>query len=461
MQMLRTLHGLIHGRFPQGSLYLFPDRGTVLDFSRGRFSPLIRDNPQLALHVQDTDAVNIKRVGSSILYLRGARSTSNIGGLKRSSAQLKSVPVDQGVFDEADEMESRMIDLALERMSHSTVKEQVFLSTPAIPGYGVDAMFEISDKRHWFLSCEGCGHETCLELEFPDGLHEQPDGSVIRVCRRCGSEIFPTNGNWRALHPSRSADLVGWRISQLCSLFVDPAEILRMYRNPPNGNLAEVMNSKLAAAYIAAENRLSREQVLALCVPSTPILQEDRTPSCMGVDVGGKLHVVIGRRRTDGKKMITHIGEYLHFADVADLARRFNVSCCVIDGMPETRAARDFASTSVGKVFLCFYSDSQKSNFLWSTKDNTVKVGRTESLDQSHTAITSGEVVLPAESETLHEFARHCANVARVIHKEPDTGLSKYLYIQTGPDHYRHSWNYLNLALCQAGQSFFKNYPKY
>ena len=35
-----------------------------------------------------------------------ARSTKNIGGTKKSSSQLKSIPVDRVIFDELDEMRS-------------------------------------------------------------------------------------------------------------------------------------------------------------------------------------------------------------------------------------------------------------------------------------------------------------------------------------------------------------------
>lgn len=49
--MLKTLHGLISGRYPQGALYLFPTRQDVQDFSRGRFGPLLSDNPDVARFV--------------------------------------------------------------------------------------------------------------------------------------------------------------------------------------------------------------------------------------------------------------------------------------------------------------------------------------------------------------------------------------------------------------------------
>ena len=133
---------------------------------------------KLSKFVQDTDAQTIKRIGKSMLYMRGARSTAKVGGMKRSASALKSIPVDRVVFDERDEMADDMVDLALERMSHSSIKEEVHLSTPTIPDYGVDKLFQQSDQRHWFIKCPKCGGDTCLELEFPGCLEETSDGQV-------------------------------------------------------------------------------------------------------------------------------------------------------------------------------------------------------------------------------------------------------------------------------------------
>ena len=45
VNVLKSMHGLISGRYPQGVLYLFPTVNDVTDFSKGRFSPLLDDNP--------------------------------------------------------------------------------------------------------------------------------------------------------------------------------------------------------------------------------------------------------------------------------------------------------------------------------------------------------------------------------------------------------------------------------
>ena len=180
-----------------------------------------------------------------MLYLRGARATGKIEGIKKTSSSLKGIPVDRIVFDEVDEMDPAMIDLALERLSHSKVKEEAYLSTPSIPDFGIDKLYNEADQRVWMISCEHCGAETCLELEFPSCLLELPTGQVIRACKKCQKEIFPRNGHWVAQYPQRSKDLVGWWISQLNSAYVDPGKILKAFRDPPNRNLAEVITPSL------------------------------------------------------------------------------------------------------------------------------------------------------------------------------------------------------------------------
>ena len=455
--MIKTLHGLITNRYPQGVLYLFPSRGDVLDFSRGRFAPLINDNECVAKYVQDTDSQTIKRIGKAMLYLRGARSTAKVGGFKRTSSQLKSVPVDRVVFDEADEMEYGMIDLAKDRLSHSSIKEEIYLSTPTIPGWGVDSLFQNSDQRHWLIRCSKCGGETCLELEFPNCLEELSDGKVIRLCQRCrDNEIYPKDGQWISSYPGRAKDIVGWRISQLNSLYVDPGKILQLYQDPPHGNISEVYNSKLAQAHISAENRLTVSEILELC-GDKPIAENDTGPCFLGADVGNLIHCVIGKRHWNKKGQIVYIGAFPDWNHLDILMKRFNVCRAVIDALPETRLAREFAQQHKGKVSLCFYQEHQKGTYNWKERESIVAANRTEALDASHNELAQGKIILPRECETLHEFARQCSNVARVLKTDHDIGLSRYVYLKMGNDHYRHAQSYESMARGFGAGSAFDN----
>ena len=449
--VLKTLHGHVHGKYPQGSLYLFPTRDDVKDFSKARFDPLIEQNPFIGAYVRSTDSQNIKRVGKGFLYLRGARSTKTVGGTKKSSSQLKSISVDRVVFDEFDEMEEAMIELAQYRVAHSRVKELIYLGTPTIPDYGIDAKYQSSDQRVWMLECPSCGKETSLDMEFPDSLKRRIDGTAYRACIHCGAELHPSKGRWVAQYPSKSKDLVGWWISQLNSNYVDPTAILNRYEDPPYGDLSEVMNSTLGRAYIPAENRLTRQEVLGCCGVD-PMLNKHEGPTFMGVDVGRVLHTVIGQRKTRNSIKILKVGRYDSFNDLHDLAAAFNVKSAVIDLFPEKRKVVEFQKSENFSVFGCNYVETRTGGIAWDEKEHIIRGNRTEICDMTHDLVaSSGRLELPRRNQEIEEFVKEMCNIAKVLDENPDTGARAFRYKKLGADHYRHALNYALLASERIG----------
>ena len=449
--VIRTLHGMIFGHYPQGAVYLFPTRDDVKDFSKARFDPLIEQNYCINQYVTNTDAQNIKQIGKAFLYLRGARITKTVGGSKKSSSQLKSIPVDRVVFDERDEMDDSMVELARERVSHSTVQEIISLGTPTIPDYGIDKQYQNSDQRVWMIRCKKCGKDTCLELEFPACIIRKADGSAYRACVHCQSEIFPRDGQWVPQYPERSKYLVGWWISQLNSLYVRPEYILDLYEDPPNGDLSEVMNSKLGRAYIPAENRLTAQEVFACCGNDAPLLKHDG-PCCMGVDVGRDLHVAVGHKKTRHNLKIIWFGRVSTFNDLHDIAQKYNVRSAVIDLKPEIRKVREFQAAEHFMTFACDYVETRVGMTSWDEKDKIIKCNRTEICDASHDLVTSqGRLELPRRHFEMELFVKELCNIAKVLEEDADTGMRVYRYKKLGPDHYRHALNYLMLAAERVG----------
>jgi hypothetical protein len=461
--VLRTLHGHVMNRYPQGSLYLFPTTRDVGDFSKARFDPLIQHNGFIGRHVKavgqkGTDAQNIKKIGRGFLYLRGAKSTKNIGGAKKSSSQLKSIPCDRVVFDELDEMDGGMVELAKHRVMHSEVKELMYLGTPTIPNYGIDKMYQNSDQRVWMLECPACAKETCLDLEFPNSIRRRVDGSAYRACIHCHAELHPSKGRWEAQVPSKSKDLVGWWISQLNSIYVDPSYILDKYENPPSGDMSEVMNSHLGRAWMPAENRLTHEQVYACCGHDAELLRHDG-PTCMGVDVGSQLHVVIGERTTRNTLKIVKLGRYKHFTELHDLARAFNVRSAVIDLYPEQRKVREFQRSESFSVFGCQYVETRSQQIAWDEKDRVIKCNRTEICDMSHETVAEpGRLILPRRNNEIDEFATEVCNIVKILDEDAETGAKTFRYKKTSSnDHYRHALNYAILAAERCGTVSDKN----
>ena len=452
INVLKTLHGLVHGRYNQGALYLFPTRDDVGDFSKGRFDPLIAQNPFIGAYVQNTDSKNMKQIGKGFLYLRGARATKTVGGTKKSSSQLKTISVDRVVFDEFDEMEESMIELAQYRIAHSKIKELIYLSTPTIPDYGIDKLYQKSDQRAWMLECPACGKETGLDLEFPNSIRRRLDGTAYRCCIHCHGELHPSKGRWVAQYPSRSKDFVGWWISQLNSCYVDPTYILDRYEDPPYGNLSEVMNSTLGRAYIPAENRLTHAEVYACCGKDVMATKHEG-PTCMGVDVGTNLHVVIAQKITRKTLKVIKIGRYDSFNDLHDLARDFNVKSAVIDLFPEKRKVVDFQKSENFSVFGCNYVETKTGQISWDEKDHIIKGNRTEICDMSHDLVsTPGGLVLPRRNSEIDEFVKETCNIAKVLDEDPNTGSKIFRYKKLSVnDHYRHALNYCLLASERVG----------
>jgi hypothetical protein len=438
---LRSIHGAITGRYPRGILYLFPSKTDVTEFSKGRINLLIDENPDsIGRWIKETDTSNLKQIGSSILYFRGMKS--RVG--------LKSVPVDFIVFDELDEAPQKSVDMAMQRMAHSEVKEWLKLSNPTIPDFGIDKAFQQTDQRYWLLKCPSCGHYTCLEDTFPACLIELSDGRVIRGCEKCKSELDPSVGRWAAKNP-QVEDVRGYHYSQLFSHFVDMKELLHDFRTTQN--LTDFYNLRIGIAWVEATHRISLEAVYPLC-GSYGMAETDPGPCSMGVDQGKDLHVAIGRSEPSRAGKIIHLGVYQEWEKLEALMKAFNVYRCVIDGMPETEKARSFAKKFSGKVFLNFYNEHQKGTYKWNEGDWTITCNRTESLDSSQAQILgaagdfagSSRIILPKFSETIEEFARHLHNVAKRLEEDEETGSKRYVYVKLGPDHFRHAFNYECIA---------------
>ena len=363
---------------------------------------------------------------------------------------MRSIPVDRVVFDEIDLMDPAMVFLALQRLGDSEIKEEEYISSPTIPDFGIDRLYGESDQRVWMIRCEKCRRDCCLELDFPDCIKIKPDGKAYRSCTKCGSEIHPRNGRWVPRVPS--SDTAGWWISRLCSMKEEPGEVLRVFENPPNGNIAEVYNSILGMAYIAAENRLTLNDVYSCC--GSHILQtKDNGPCGMGIDVQGKTLVCVIGKKVGERKQIVWFGEVPDFTDAMEVMKRFNVRAVAVDAYPETRKAREFQANAGVPVWLCVYRDRVSTGDKPNDDTNMIDLARTEICDQTHMNVTKGNYIFPKRCPQVEEFAKQLCNIAKVLEEDERRGTKLYRYKKLGPDHYRHAMNYLEVAARKLPQA--------
>lgn len=433
MALASAYHGCLY-KYPKGVGYFFPTDRDVSDFVGARANPIIDLNSIIKESLTATDKVALKKIKNSTIYFRGLKSKT----------ATKSIPVDKVIFDEEDEAHPDSIERALKRLSASTFKEAEHLSNPTIPDYGIDKRFQQSDQKHYMLKCPHCNEWNCLEDLFPNCLVERGKNDVILGCHKCGRELDKAKGQWVAKYPDIK-DCSGYQYSQLFSPTVTPLEIWLEYKEAlKSGRLANFMNLSLGMAYIAAQNRLTKEHVLSLSSSEFPKdFWSVSAPCYMGVDQGKDLHVVF-KKEHSGKTLTLPVLEF----DFEALDKYMDkVEICVIDGMPETRKAKEFALRHIGKVYLNYYSASQKGEYKWNDEEWIVQENRTESMDASHEPLYNSVVVLPPYDETVEEYAMHCNNTAKKLHEDEETGSRVYIYVKLGPDHFRHADNYATIAM--------------
>ena len=253
----------------------------------------------------------------------------------------------------------------------------------------------------------------------------------------------------RLVRPSDDGRAIhGYRISQLFSSKVDPGEILEEYRTTRFPE--RFYNLKIGTPWADLERRLDLMSVLSLCT-DTLMLEKSDEPCIMGVDTGKLLHVVILKpdKDDDKKNHLVHLAVCHNFTELDGVMARFKIEQCVIDGLPETHATREFTQRHAGTVFMNFFNENQRGAARFDHHAHTVQVHRTEALDASRAAIREKRVVLPRRLPIVETFARHMVVDAKILDEDQETGAKKYRYIRTptaAPDHFSLAFTYAWIA---------------
>lgn len=484
----------------KAALY-FPTGEGVEVLSKDRLTPLIASNPELQSHMTDTNTLGLKQVNNtegniSSLYML------YVGG----KASKDSVPLDVIGFDEVRLIDQRDIDQCLERISHSSIKQKMFMSTSGMPGCDIDARFQRGTQLRWHARCN-CTDGVILADTFPDCIVERK-GEVYLRCPKCKYRIHdPQNGRYIAHNPG--ADFNSYAVSQLVSKYITPKEIWEFYQTTTH--IQEFHNAKLGLPYVDHENRPVNADVYNSCINQDLkwAYQQGagraRKSNCaMGVDQhSGNCYVTIMKRGRDGKKELVHLeviesynpdyweedeitGELrpvTPFNRVHQLMKEFNVGMCVIDAMPNANEAQELARSFPGKVFIAWYKDAGQDMVLWTDRDKLkegIRKGSTQlrlkwqvllqryvSMDFLLRQFVEGIIQVPPPrqlkmkmrseetgrfefQQISDRFKEHLGRLVRqvTVLGEENEGRRKYSWIYMGGDpHFAHSANYCNIAM--------------
>lgn len=432
------------------SLYVFPKEKQLGDFCRGRIDTAINGSPAIKSILGKTDNVQQKAIGSGFIYLRGAQTQES----------LISVDADCVLGDEVARYPSNTIDLIEKRLGSSYLGWIRAGSTPVYPSDVAGTLWNNSSQKHYEIRCSHCGTWQPLTIES----NFNPE-TITVFCTHCKGDLAEdriTQGVWTS--NIENAEWEGYQLNKLYSPRANLKNLALTYLQILQGNasqsrLQEFFNQDAGIPYLPKGGHLDTD-IIDRCIDenydSLPSIVNDQC--IMGIDVGSFLHVVILQKQHDYVKLV-FADTFKEFEDINILFQRYNIRFCVVDSLPETRAAREFAKEHRGKVWLATYAENQESNksdlCAWNDDAHTVRINRTMALDTLMHTVAQRNLILPRMAHQIGDFIdvtgvgafyRQLCSPIRILVTDAKTGETTARYDQNGPDHYAHAMLYSLIA---------------
>ncbi len=356
-------------------IHTLPTGADVQKFVPSKTNEIIKQNPTLkaGLSGKEVDAVGQKQFGKAFLYYKGTHS-------EREALMLSS---DRNIYDEMDKSDMSQISNYESRLEGAdSLRQKRYISTPTIPGYGVNAKFEISDQKYWRFKCGHCSKEQHMTWPENIDLHKK-----VYICKHCQKELtnkMVRNGKWKAKYPAR--EISGYQLTQMIAPWITPAMMVDAFNDAEQGRNDMTMeyffNHKLGLPYMESSTQVPKSLILQNLTNQ----EHTETESIMGVDVQlHELYAILGshegiygilRIRSDEEYIESGgkrgKGKWDRWGEIMDA---YNVTHCVIDAgfTPNevAKAAREYE----GRVWMQWYKEDPKRAKVirWSDKNFTDK----------------------------------------------------------------------------------------
>lgn len=426
-------------REPGTIIFTLPTSGDVLQLSSTRFNASMRFSTLASFLNADIDNAGLKHIGQSFIYFRGTWN----------ERQAISVPADLNIHDELNFSKPTVVGMYKPRLKASKYKGTWLASTPTFTKTLIDDEFENSNKQYWMIPCPSCGKKQHLTFEHIVKQKSKSDeDEYAYVCKKCGEVIAEEDkleGKWTKTKKHKRN---GYFLNRLVVYGETATLIYNEYLEAKRKHeLSIFYNFTLGLPYADENSRILNYDVLAIkCVKDYEMLNACKQGTIMGVDQADNLHITIATPAVEEKnRKIIHLEVADNFERVKQLIKLFNVEVAVIDALPNKHSAKKVKDAFPKKVFLNYYNDAVK---LWRGGQEKWEIvsNRTKMLDATAYEKVDGRCDIPdIHIPIVQEFIEQSCNMIRIV-KENKHGIKHVVWEKTGPDHWRHSDLYCNLA---------------
>lgn len=413
-------------------IHTLPSDTDVWEFVPTKVDKIIKAN-RIKL---DKDSAEIKGIGKGFVYYKGTFT-------EKAPIIITS---DRNIYDEVDKSKMSIIGEYASRLAQSKIAEEIYISTPTVPDFGIDYLFNQSDQKHWRFNCPHCQFRQHMEWEKNVDLEKE-----IYICQQCKKEITPEQirelGAWEARYDNMLFS--GYWINQM--MCWDAKKIIKEYYEATEGIKGKdekyFYNYVLGLPYLTAEQKIEASLFLRNQTNKEP----DRSGwNIMGIDTGKENYVIIGNERSG----IFWIGilkdepNKTRWQKIEELIEFYNVRVAVIDALPYTEDAQALAKKFPYRVYLNFFKEDPKMLEVMRFGDEKEKTpekfedeikvltSRNRIYDDTISALMRGDIIfsMPKDAPTFQLLIKHAQAVyARTVTDK--FGQEKREWTNLGEDH--------------------------
>lgn len=390
-------------------------------------------------------------------------------------------------LDEYDRVGNQAEDSAIESMASSKFKMLRRFSTPTIPGYGIDRIFNKSDMKYYVHKCTHCGFDNKLKyadynennleqsgnirMVNPSGFHEDSmeveDGTFDFVCQQCGLHLDRWyNGRWVAMHPERK-EISGYFISQLNAVWVSADQLKR--KEFASQSLQTFHNYVLGEPFLDQSLTVLDRDIWGNLDETRTVPSTDRfgyTKVVAGIDWGTHdNHIVISGLRPDGKMDILNLVRVPVTNDYRNIDADINRTIAELNLYEPDLILADlgYNGTKVNRLIQEFGKDKvfgvkvNPSRAVGEIKPSFNKAGNLVTLDKLSgnmfmiSQLKSGNIKLwnDSQDKELQTLLNHLKNIMILEEEDDDGNFHKVIKQKNSsqPDHYGQALVYAVAAI--------------
>ncbi len=391
-EIINNIIGYYIAQNPSPILVLQPTLEMARTWSKDRLAPMLKASPALAGKVKEPRSKNSENTVLSKKFPGG--NLSVVGA--NSAASLASRPVRILLCDEVDRYpdsaatEGDPIQLAIKRTQTFWNRKILMASTPTIDGVSrIQAAWETSDKRYYFLPCPHCDEKQRLEWKYIHWDDGKPE-TAYYACQHCGGVIEEKHkikmleqGEWRASKETNR--VAGFHISELYSpwstwesmveTFLEVKKHPEQLKTFVNTALGEVWLGDQAEKIESHELLSRRENYDASLIPDDVLVitagcdvQKDRIEvQVIGYALESQTYVIEYATlwgETAYKDVWDSLDDFLKNQYKKENGSVLKIACTCIDSGYQTQSVYDFCLGKIGRRIFAVKGVSTAGNLI-------------------------------------------------------------------------------------------------